>query len=115
MLTISDNDVGGARVRRIFSIGERNVRGGETLSRDDVLAIPTPNRRALADAGYIEIYPRPAIPAPSEGDNRHMFHIGGGRYVVSGPLLTGEPVSKEDAEAIMAGRDPLAPKASTAA
>jgi hypothetical protein len=51
-------DIGSARVRRTFMMRGENLKPNRRLSADEVLAIPIANRRALVDAGYLEIYPR---------------------------------------------------------
>jgi hypothetical protein len=107
------DEIGGGIVRLGFTIGERRMKPGDRLTAAEINALS--NGRALIRTGHIRAHPFALAQQQAAPADRHMFHIGGGRYVVSGPLLTGEPVSKEDAEAIMAGRDPFAPKALTAA
>jgi hypothetical protein len=51
-------DIGSARVRRTFTLRGKILKPNRRLSADEVLAIPIANRRALVDAGYLEIYPR---------------------------------------------------------
>jgi hypothetical protein len=51
-------DIGSARVRRTFTMRGKIFYPNHRLSTDEVLAIPIANRRALVDAGYLEIYPR---------------------------------------------------------
>lgn len=95
-MDIIDADIGGARVRRVFSRGSERLAAGRILSADDVISIPVANRRALVSAGYIEIFPR--APLQSVGE-RHIVHLGGGRYdIIQGVKLNAEPLSKDDAE-----------------
>jgi hypothetical protein len=98
MLEILDKDIGGARVRRTFTSGSKQLKAGENLSRDDVLKMNLPNRRALADSGYLELYPR----APQvEGIERIIVGTGTGkdRYnVIEGRVINDVPLSRDDAE-----------------
>jgi hypothetical protein len=101
MLNIEEADIGGARVRRIFRNGDQMLRAGTMLSADQVLSIPPANRRALAEAGFIELYPRPIIESVGIGSNaeRHIVHMGGGKYdVIAGIKLNDGPLTKDEAE-----------------
>jgi len=51
-------DIGSARVRLGFTMKGEYLSPNRRLSADEVLATPIANRRALVDAGYLEIYPR---------------------------------------------------------
>jgi hypothetical protein len=51
-------DIGSARVLQAFTLRGKILRPNRRLSADEVLAISVANRRALVDAGYLEIYPR---------------------------------------------------------
>jgi hypothetical protein len=51
-------DIGSARVLQAFTLKGEYLSPNRRLSADEVLAIPIANRRALIDAGYLEIYPR---------------------------------------------------------
>lgn len=94
MLHISDDDVGGARVRRIFTAAGRALRAGDMLTRDEVLAMR--NRRTLAEISAIEIWPRATGIADAE---RHIVHNGGGRFdVIAGHKLNERPLTKDEAE-----------------
>jgi hypothetical protein len=96
MVEIIENDIGGARVRRTFSNGDRHMKAGEQLSRDDLLKMPRPNRRALSDAGYIEVYPRSPEAVASE---RIVIGIGKDKYnVIEGRVLNKTPLSRLEAE-----------------
>ena len=95
MLHISDDDVGGARVRRIFTAAGRTLRAGDTLTRDEVLAMR--NRRTLAEIGAIEIWPR-TMGGIADAE-RHIVHNGGGRFdVIAGHKLNARPLTKDEAE-----------------
>lgn len=95
MTMIADADVGGARVQRYFNharVGKEFHRGN-SLTAAEVLAILPTNRRALAEQGYIEIWPK-AVDA-----ERHVVHNGGGRYdVIAGTKLNGAPLTRDEAE-----------------
>jgi hypothetical protein len=77
-LQIGDQDIGGARVRRVFTMkGELwPVRANTRLSSDQVLSIPLANRRALIDAGYIEVYPK-SSPAKRANEERFIIRTKG--------------------------------------
>jgi hypothetical protein len=47
--------IGSAEVQRPFSIGSRNVRRGEVLTRDELLQIPSANLRALASNHFLNL------------------------------------------------------------
>jgi hypothetical protein len=96
IMDIAELDIGGARVRRRFTRGEEAMMPGRFLSADEVRAIPVANRRALSDAGYIEIFPQ--APVTTAGD-KHIVHLGRGQYdVIHGVKLNAEPLTKEQAE-----------------
>ena len=96
MLQIAEADIGGARVRRIFTMNGRSMRAGETLTGEQVRALPTGNRQALVEAQYIELWP---AHRHAEGAERHVVSRGGGRYdVYEGVKLNEHGLSKEEAE-----------------
>jgi hypothetical protein len=72
MLQIADQDIGGARVRRVFTMKGKLVRANTRLSSDQVLSIPIANRRALIESGYLEVYPRSS---PRKRANEERFII----------------------------------------
>jgi len=47
---------GGAYVRRPFTLGARRVANGDTLSAQEVRAIPKANLRALVNIGKIDLF-----------------------------------------------------------
>jgi len=96
MLDILDQDVGGARIRRTFTNGGTQMKSGTHLSRDEVLKMNLPNRRALADSGYLEIYPR----APQDGPReRIIVGFGKDKYnVIEGRVINDVPLSRDAAE-----------------
>src|SRR5215813_9794586 len=98
LMYIADADIGGARVRRVFTARGQVMKAGKHLSADEVLAINLPNRRALQDAGYIEIYPKGAPAGKREPETRHIMKVGDGQYdVIEGHKLNPKPVSREEA------------------
>lgn len=98
-MIINVNNYGGATVRRRIDRPTGALVAGDILSREDLMAMPVSNLRALIDNHTIEPWPwRP----PGE---LHVVHIGRGLYdVFEGEKLTQEPLSKEDAEALAASR-----------
>ena len=99
-MIIADSDIGGARVRRVFSISGRHAKSGDELSADEVRAIPVANRRALVDAGYIEVWPMPRRADVSEME-RHVVSRGAGKYdVIAGVKLNDELLSRDEAAAL---------------
>jgi hypothetical protein len=96
MLEMKDQDIGGARVRRTFTSGARQLKAGEQLTRDEVLKMNLPNRRALSDSGYLELYPRAPTAEPGE-----RFVVGVGKdkcNVIEGRVLNDDPLTKDQAE-----------------
>ena len=102
-MKLADHDIGGAVVRRTFSISGRRVRGGENLSRSEVLSMPSVNRNALIETGYMDVFPVTAqlnaMTAPLSDAERHVVHVGRGQFdVIIGHKLNDKPLSKEEAE-----------------
>jgi hypothetical protein len=67
-MMIPDEEIGGARVLRTFKSGPTQLKRGHVLTRDEILSIRPPNRRALLDAGYLQIMelaPPPAAKPPA--------------------------------------------------
>lgn len=95
-MEIAEQDIGGARVRRLFRRGDEALVAGRMLSAAEVLAFAPANRRALREAGFIEIFPRGPIESVGE---RHIVRLGNGKYdVIQGVRLNAQPLSKEEAE-----------------
>ena len=102
-LEIADQDIGGARVRLGFSRGNVRMKAGEHLTADEVRSIPLANRRALASAGYIEVYPtRTEVvhkQAPAKPMDRFIVAVGKGQYnVIEGHRLNDQPLTREQAD-----------------
>lgn len=98
MLLIADQDIGGARVRRIFTMAGRVMRAGDELTGDEVRALPVANRRALMEAQYIEVWPRPRE-ADTSAMQRFIVHRPPGKFdVVAGARINEHPLSRAEAE-----------------
>lgn len=100
-MQISEADIGGARVRRAFRRGDDTLRGGHMLSAAEVVAIAPANRRALIEAGFLEVYPRGPVESLGVGSDaeQHIVHLGGGKYdVIKGVKLNEAPLTKDEAE-----------------
>ena len=92
MIEMPESQIGGASVRRTFTNGGRHMRAGDRLSRDEVMAIALPNRRALADSGYIDLFPlAPNVAAPGE---RIVVGVGKDKCNV----INSSPLTREQAE-----------------
>ena len=101
-MQIADTDIGGARVRRVFSMRGEQVQANRHLSVDEVLAIPIANRRALVDAGFLEVYPKRS-PAKHVNEARFVIRTGDKFDVIAGHKLNTEPLSRPEADRL-AGR-----------
>jgi hypothetical protein len=90
---------GGATVRRRINRALLPpLLAGDILTRADLMAMPISNFRALVDNHAIEPWPwRP----PGE---MHIVAVKGGCLVFEGERLTPEPVTKDEAEALIAAR-----------
>lgn len=87
---------GGAYVRRRFAFGEREVKMGDTLSREDLDSIPINNLRSLIQTNLIELYPS----APPKGECFLMPAEDGKKFhIVQGTQVTDEPLSRAAAQA----------------
>jgi hypothetical protein len=99
---------GGAYVRRRFQFGQRELVNGDTLTAEELASIPRANLVALVNTGKLELWPQPPNAEGSHGAmfiaERFAIHKGFGKYiVVEGRSLTPEPVTKDQAEALVAG------------
>lgn len=93
----SPNLIGGALVRRPLEMGGKRYRVGDTLARDQVLAIPKANRDAMISSGMIEVWP-----LGGQGE-RYLVPAAKGLYhVVEGKRVTTDPLPKNEAEALIA-------------
>jgi hypothetical protein len=95
---IADQDIGGARVRRTFTFRGEQLKPQTHLTADQVLSMSVPNRNALVEGGWLEVYPRRAAaekPKPQTPEERFvfraskdskMFNVFAGRKLNSKPL-----------------------------
>jgi len=110
-MIIKEKDIGGASVRKVFSMRQEMVMPGTDLSRETLLAMTVNNRQSLIDNGYIVIYP----PHPIQGNGEvFVYSRGFGKFdVLEGHKVNEEPLTKEEAEALAAqmrpGADPIDP------
>lgn len=106
MIALGASDIGGGIVRRRFTIGDRDVVFGDRLTAADILAIPLSNRRALVERGHLSVYP-PSGQAADPAD-RHIANLGFGKFdVIEGRKLNSSPLTKDEAEALVAQGDAL--------
>jgi hypothetical protein len=92
MLQIADQDIGGAKVRRVFMYHGEFLKANRYLSADEVLAIPIANRRALCDAGFLEVFPK-SSPAKNPHTKRLVLRGREGEkgfQVFEGHIIHGE-------------------------
>lgn len=104
-MEIAEQDIGGARIRMGFSRGNVRMKAGDHLTADEVRSIPLANRRALASAGYIEVYPiRTEVvrrEEPSKPLHNYMVQVKKDQFdVIRGYKLNEQPLSREEAEAL---------------
>jgi hypothetical protein len=95
---LPDDMIGGGVVRRRIGVaGGDGVLAGTRLTREQVLAMPVANRRAMISTGHISVWPL----NEQVGGERFAVHLGFGKYdVVEGRKLNAEPLTKEQAEAL---------------
>jgi hypothetical protein len=97
-MEIMEQDIGGARIRRTFSMGELRAKPGDHLTATEVMKIPRANRTALVNAGYLEVYPKSLAPEPGD---IFLVDAGKGKYnVIEGRQLNKKPLTLEEAEAL---------------
>lgn len=73
MIALETKDIGGGIVRRTFRSGDVTLFAGNKLTRDQIMAWPFANRRALIENRFIEVYP--AAPASSVIDKMPYAEI----------------------------------------
>lgn len=96
MIPIHESQIGGGKVRRMFSKGSVKLRPGTVLTGDEVRSIRALNRTALIEKGYLDIWP--VVDVPAEGTARFIRPLGFGRYdVIEGRKLNDEALDKEAA------------------
>jgi hypothetical protein len=59
------DDIGGAIVRRSFTLGGERLTNSTILSEAQVKAMPRSNFRALRDNGYLQVFPKPRSAEPA--------------------------------------------------
>lgn len=98
MLHITEENIGGAYVRRTFTNNGRQMkRGDPALTREEVLSIPRSNRVALIEGVFIEVYPM----APG-GSERFMINVGNNEYnVIEGRVVNTDPLQRKEAEKLV--------------
>lgn len=89
---------------RGFQRGAEYMKTGRVMSREEIMAIPTANRRCLIDKGHIIVWPQPQGASQAVGDGtgveRHVVALGFGRFgVVEGRWLK-DGMTKEEAYAL---------------
>lgn len=96
MLDIADKDIGGARVRRTFTRNGEQMKMGQHLTSEEVIAIAVANRRALVDSNFLEVYPK------SIAGERFIVAVGKDQFnVIEGRLLNDKPLNRKEAELLM--------------
>ena len=105
MIPVSDSQIGGAIVRRRIDRGTLPpLNAGDRLTREEVLAMATANRRALVSSERLWLAPRTDVAAGSDAV-RHIVHNGGGRYdVIAGVKLNDRILTKDEAEELAIGQ-----------
>lgn len=102
MLRIEEKDIGGARVVRTFTNGDRWMKRGDTLTREEILAFPLANRVALVDNHNIEIYPLAPSAQPAEPAEKFMIGVSKDKFnIIEGRLLNPQPLPREEADALL--------------
>jgi len=102
MIPVQDDAIGGAVVRRRINRGDRApLLSGDRLTRDEVLAMPPANRRALVATERLWLLP--IGKATEAGDDMratsHVVQVGKNLFdVIQGVKLNDQPLSKEAAE-----------------
>ena len=96
---ISTDDIAGGKVQQAFRCGDRYLMRGTVLSREEICRIPTQNRNALVDKGYIHLQLR-GLDTEVKGE-RFVVSLGFGRFdVVEGTKLNDAHLSREAAYAL---------------
>lgn len=94
-MILASADLGGGRVRRTFTFGDKRYYPGMEMTGDELRRMPIVNRNAMVENRLIEVWP---VRANGE---MHVVHVGRGLYdVIRGVKLNGDPLSKEEAEAL---------------
>lgn len=77
MIPVRDEDIGGAVVRRRINRGaDAPWLGGHRLTRDEVMAMPTANRRALVENESLWLAPKSELAALENNSNAARPKLG---------------------------------------
>ena len=110
------NDIGGAIVRRPFTLADGYVKAGHVFNEEEVRSWAPGNRRALVSGGFVQIYPKlggPVLSAAATSGalpalERHAVHRGMGKYDVIEGFVVATSVSKDAADALIEEKSPKA-------
>jgi hypothetical protein len=98
------DEIGGGIVRRTFRMGTNYVPANTRLTPEQVFSIRPANRQALIDKGFIVVWPKGGD-APAIAGKKFAVHRGAGLYdVYEGRKLNDEPLSREEAELLVTGK-----------
>jgi hypothetical protein len=111
--SLRHEDIAGGKVRRAFRNGQVMMRPGQTMTREEIMAIPYQNRTALIDR-FIEVWPSEASkkgPSALEGPTElFIIHVGGGHYkVIEGVERSDRPLLKHEADDLVNQLRPAPP------
>lgn len=102
MTLIRDEHIGGGTVMRGFTKNGEWVKPGTKMTREELMALPRLNLQALVDTSKISLFP----PAPGQIEGMGeliMVNRGFGRFdVLQGRRINDDPLTKDEAEALMA-------------
>lgn len=114
MAIVKEEQIGGGTVRRTFVRGDKRLKAGDQLTREELLAWPRANRTALIDNGFVVIYPPAPKAAGAETAPPQRFVVRTPTFgsktfdVIEGQKLA-EGLSKEEADTLAAAIQPEAP------
>jgi len=93
-----------------FRMDGKWLKSGTNLSHEQLARMPTSNRNALQDKGFLYVWPKSALPAleaearkrgkmmPAGAAERHLQSLGFGRYnVIEGRKLNDKQLGREAA------------------
>lgn len=99
---IMPDQIGGGEVRQpIMLNGTRRTRG-DALSAEEIGGMLPSNLRAMVERGFIQVWPKSRAERDRAPVKRHLVSRGFGKYdVIEGAILNGEPLTKEEAQALV--------------
>jgi hypothetical protein len=98
---IGSKEIGGGYVRRTFTAGGERMQVGAHLSAKAIQSWP--NHRELERLGLIAVFPPAGVLEPIES-SRFALHEGFGKYsVIEGRKLNDGPLTRDEAEQLVAG------------